>query len=166
MDASFLILCLFAVILIAIAYAMKGWRLPADGLWSGGRMFWGIAPRLLLGFALAGLLQVMIPVEYIARTLGEGSGVKGVIIAMAAGMLAPGGPYVNFPLVAVLYKNGAGIGPVASFLTAWGVVPLNRALVYEIPLLGTEFAVARYAASLIFPLIAGMISPIIFKLIK
>ena len=99
-------------------------------------MFWGIAPRLFIGFA------------------------------MAAGILAPGGPYVNFPLVAVLYKNGAGIGPVASFLTAWGVVPLNRALVYEIPLLGTEFTIARYAASLVFPFVAGMVTPLIVKFIK
>ena len=163
MDVSLLILCIFAGILIAIAYSMKGWRLPVSGLWAGGKMFWEIAPRLLLGFTLSGLIQVLVPVEYIARTLGEGSGLKGVIIAMVAGTLAPGGPYVNFPLVAVLYKGGAGVGPLATFLTAWGVIPLNRALVYEMPLLGTEFALARYAACLVFPLLAGMITPVIFK---
>ena len=166
MDVSLLILCMFAGILAAIAYSMKGWRLPVSGLWVGGKMFWEIAPRLLLGFTLSGLLQVLIPVEYIARTLGEGSGLKGVIIAMVAGALAPGGPYVNFPLVAVLYKGGAGIGPLATFLTSWGVIPLNRALVYEIPLLGAEFTLARYSASLVFPLILCIITPLIFKFLK
>ncbi len=166
MDVSFLILCIFAGILIAIAYGMEGWRLPVSGLLTGGKMLWETAPNLLLGFALAGLFQVLIPADYIARVIGEESGIKGLIIAMAAGILAPGGPYVNIPLVAVLYKSGAGIGQVAAFLTAWGLIPINRALVYEIPLMGTEFALARNAASLALPLIVGMITPFIFKFTK
>jgi len=166
MDISFFVLFIITVILIFIAYWIKGWNLPFSGLVQGGRMFWNVAPNLLIGFALAGIVQVLVPTEYIAKILGEGSGLKGILVATVAGALAPGGPYVNVPIVASLYKSGAGIGPLAAFLTAWGIIPLNRSLVYEIPLLGTQFALARYASSIIFPFVIGIITSFIFRLIK
>jgi len=166
MDVSFFVLCIITFIVISIAYWMKGWNLPLAGLVQGGRMFWNVAPNLLLGFALAGIVQVLVPTEYVAKILGEGSGLKGILVATVAGALAPGGPYVNVPIVASLYESGAGVGPIAAFLTAWGIIPINRSLVYEIPLLGTQFAFARYAASIIFPFIIGIITPFIFRLIK
>ena len=135
MDVSFFVLCSITVILILIAYWTKGWNLPISGLVQGGQMFWSVAPNLLLGFALAGIVQVLVPTEYIAKILGEGSGLKGILVATIAGVLAPGGPYVNVPIVASLYQSGAGVGPLAAFLTAWGIIPINRSLVYEIPLL-------------------------------
>jgi len=166
MDVSFLMLCILAVILIIIAYFMNGWDLPLSGLVQGGRMLWTVFPRLLLGFALAGMIQVMIPTEYIAKMIGEGSGVKGILIATAAGAITPGGPYVNFPIVAALYKSGASVGPLAAYLVAWGIIPINRTLVWEIPFLGTHFAFARYLSCIIFPLVIGIITPFIFKLLK
>jgi len=166
MDISFLILCGITIILIIVAYWKKGWHLPFSGLVQGGRMFWDIAPNLLLGFALAGIVQVLIPTEYVAKLLGEGSGFKGILIATVAGAIAPGGPYINVPLVASFYKSGASIGPLAAFLTAWAIIPINRTLVYEIPLLGTPFAFSRYAASLAFPFVIGMITSLIFRLVK
>jgi uncharacterized membrane protein YraQ (UPF0718 family) len=166
MDISFLTLCILAVILIIIAYFMKGWDLPLSGLVQGGRMLWTVFPRLLLGFALAGMIQVMIPTEYIAKMIGEGSGVKGILIATVAGAFTPGGPFVNFPIVAALYKSGASIGPLAAYLAAWGIIGINRTLVYEIPFMGAHFAFARYLGSIVFPLIIGIITPFIFRLFK
>ncbi len=166
MDASFLILCGITIILMIVAYWKKGWHLPFSGLVQGGRMLWDIAPNLLLGFALAGIVQVLIPREYVAKLLGEGSGFKGILIATVAGAIAPGGPYINVPLVASFYQSGASVGPLAAFLTAWAIIPINRTLVYEIPLLGTPFAFARYVASLAFPFVIGMITSLIFRLVK
>ncbi|NIO04130.1 MAG: hypothetical protein GTN74_05805 [Proteobacteria bacterium] len=166
MDISFLTLCILAVTLIIIAYLMKGWHLPLSGLVQGGRMLWTVFPRLLLGFALAGMIQVMIPTEYIAKMIGEGSGLKGILIAMIAGVATPGGPFVNFPIVAALYKSGASVGPLAAYLAAWGIIPINRTLVWEIPFLGTHFAFARYLSCIIFPLFIGIITPFMFKLLK
>ena len=68
--------------------------------------------------------------------------------------------------MASFYKSGASVGPLAAFLTAWAIIPINRTLVYEIPLLGTPFAFARYAASLAFPFVIGMITSLIFRLVK
>jgi hypothetical protein len=166
MDVSFWVLCIVTAILVFIGYRMKGWDLPLSGLVRGGGMLLDIGPNLLLGFALAGIVQVLIPNEYIAKMLGEGSGLKGILIATVAGALAPGGPYINIPLVASFYNSGASIGPLAAFLTAWGIIPINRTLVYEIPLLGTHFALARYASSILFPFVIGVITSFIFRLMK
>ena len=145
---------------------MKGWDLPLSGLVQGGRMLWTVFPLLLLGFALAGMIQVMIPTEYIAKMIGEGSGLRGIIIGMVAGAVTPGGPFMNFPIVSALYKSGASIGPLAAYLTAWGVIPINRTLVWEIPFLGTQFAFARYVGCIIFPLMIGVITPFIFRVFR
>lgn len=166
MDVALLTLCILAVILFIIAYLMKGWELPLAGLVEGGRMLRTVFPRLLLGFALAGMIQVMIPTEYIAKMIGEGSGVKGILIATVAGAATPGGPYVNFPIVAALYKSGASVGPLAAYLVAWGIIPINRTLVWEIPFLGSHFAFTRYLSCIIFPVVIGIITPFIFKLLK
>ncbi|MDP2643389.1 MAG: permease [Desulfobacterales bacterium] len=166
MDTSFWVLCALVGILIFIAYLKQGWQLPWSGLVQGGRMFWGMAPNFIVGFALAGVVQAMIPREYIVKMLGEGSGLKGIFIATAAGALAPGGPFINIPLVASFYKSGASVGPLAAFLTAWGIIPISRTIVYEIPLLGSKFALARYGASLIFPGLVGIIASFIFKIMK
>jgi len=166
MDVSFLILCILTFIMILVAYWMKGWNLPFSGLVRGGQMLLDLGPSLLMGFALAGVVQVLIPNEYIALMLGEGSGLKGILIATLAGALAPGGPYINMPLVASFYKSGASIGPLAAFLTAWGIIPIHRTIIYEIPLMGVPFALARYSASIIFPFVIGIIASSIFRLFK
>jgi len=167
MDTSFWILFILTLILIFISYFRKGsWDLPREGLVQAGRMFWDLAPNLLLGFALAGVVQVMVPKEYIGRMIGEGSSFKGILIATVAGALNPGGPYINIPLVASLYHSGASVGPLAAFLTSWGLIPISRTLVYEIPMLGTTFALARFIASVIFPCIIGVLTSFIFKLLK
>jgi uncharacterized membrane protein YraQ (UPF0718 family) len=166
MDVALLTLSILVVALYTIAYLMKGWDLPLSGLVEGGRMLRTVFPRLLLGFAFAGMIQVMIPTEYIARMIGEGSGIKGILIATLAGAVTPGGPHVHFPIVAALYKSGAGVGPLASYLVAWGLIPINRTLVWEIPFMGTHFAFVRYVGSIVFPLIIGIITPLIFRLFK
>jgi len=105
----------------------------------------------------------LVPNEAVARLLGEGSGLKGILIATFAGAVAPGGPYINIPLVASFYKSGAAVGPLAAFLTAWGLIPINRTIVYELPLLGSQFTFARYIASLAFPIIIGFVTPLLFR---
>ncbi|MFB0507512.1 MAG: permease [Thermodesulfobacteriota bacterium] len=166
MDVALLTLCILAVVLYTIAYLLKGWDLPLSGLVEGGRMLRIVFPRLLLGFALAGIIQVMIPTEYIAKIIGEGSGLKGILFATVAGAVTPGGPFMNFPIVAALYKSGASVGPLAAYLTAWAIIGINRTLVWEIPFMGAHFAFARYLSCIIFPLVIGIITPFIFKLLK
>lgn len=164
MEASDLVLVAFVVGLVAWALISGG---PAKVLESGQETVSFLSSswlRLLLGFAMAGLITVMVPSELIGRYLGEGSGVSGLLIATVAGILTPGGPYIQFPVVASLYRAGAAPGPLAAYLTAWGTIPLNRSLVWEVPFLGLPFTLARLAVSLAVPFLVGLAVPYVLRL--
>ena len=61
-------------------------------------------------------------------------------IATAAGTVTPGGPMTSFPLVTVLRDSGTGIGALVAYVTAWTTMGLQRVFMWEVPLMGAEFA--------------------------
>ena len=132
MNATLLIMLVIAVVLTFLAYK-KDPHLPLEGIKAGGKLFWDILPAMVLAFISAGMIGHVLPRETMIRWLGEESGFRGMIIATLAGAFTPGGPFVQFPIVAALLKSGAGIGPLMAYISAWSLLGLNRFLVYEIP---------------------------------
>jgi hypothetical protein len=57
--------------------------------------------------------------------------------------------------VVVLFKAGASVPALISFLTAWSVFAVHRILAYEIPLMGIRFVVIRLMACALLPPLAG-----------
>lgn len=161
MDKTTLLLGVITVILLIVAYS-RGRELPIEGLTLAGRTFWRNALLLFFGFAIAGLVQVLLPRDLIVRWLGEKSGLKGILIACVAGGLMPGSPYAVFPLVAALYKAGAGLGPVVGFVSAWALWSVSR-LPVEIALIGTKPALARYLITFVVPPLAGILTGVAIK---
>lgn len=156
MDTTTLILTAAAAILIAVAF----WRshdLPLAGLLAGGRTLWRNLPILLLGFVIAGLVQVLIPKDLILRWLGVQAGIKGILIGCAAGGLMPGAPYAVFPIVAGFYRAGAGLGAVVGFISAWSLWSVSR-LPMEMALIEPRAALVRYGITFIVPPIAGLVA--------
>jgi uncharacterized membrane protein YraQ (UPF0718 family) len=156
MDTTTLIMAAVAMILLVIAF-WQGRDLPLAGLKAAGRMLWRNLAILLLGFAIAGLVQVLIPKDLITRWLGTEAGIKGVLIGCVIGGLVPGAPYAVFPLVATLYKTGAGLGAVVGFVSAWSLWSVSR-LPVEMALIDPKAALARYAITFVVPPIAGMLA--------
>ena len=155
-----------ALVLVAIAAVIRGGpTMAADGLAKGAELALSVAPQVLIGFALAGLVTVVIPSSLISEWLGEGSGLQGIVIATVAGMLTPGGPYLQFPLVAGLAHAGAAWGPVAAYLTAWSLISVNRAIVWELPLLGAGFTGARWLVSILVPVVVGLLTPLAMRVL-
>lgn len=161
MNITVWIMLVLAVTLTIIAYT-KNEALPLEGLKAGGKMFLDILPALFAGFIAAGMMTVVLPRDLLAHWMGEESGLRGLIVASVAGSLTPGGPFVQFPLVAALLKSGAGVAPMMAYISAWGLMGINRFLVYEVPLLGWKLAVARMTASMIFPIIIGILTRFIW----
>ncbi|MFP4108061.1 MAG: permease [Desulfonatronovibrio sp.] len=158
--AFILILCLTATF---IAFK-KDPQLAHDGFVQGMRMLWKIMPILIVAFILAGMMEKIIPREFLAQILGWDSGFKGLILGTVAGAIMPGGPFVLFPMMAVLINAGAGIGPLVSFLSSWALIGLHRVVIYEAPIMGWKFALCRLGASLIFPVIIGYFSDWIWRI--
>ncbi len=161
MDFTTVLMLVLAIALSFMAYLKIG-HFPLEGLTAGGRLLWGILPKLLLAFIAAGMISIVLPRELLSRWLGDDSGLRGLMVATAAGALTPGGPFVQFPIVAALYQTGAGVAPLMAYITAWSLLGVNRFLAYEVPLLGWRLAVCRMAASLVFPAIIGAITRLIW----
>ncbi len=156
------------LLVTAILFVMA--KRGAAGVQEGARVSYGmlrsVAAQILIGMALAAMTQVVLPTEIISRWMGAGSGILGIVIGMAAGAIVPGGPYVVLPLAGSVMASGAGVGAMAAFITAWSVTPLTRTLMWELPFLGGRFTAARLLVTLPFPVIAGLLTPPIFDLLR
>jgi uncharacterized membrane protein YraQ (UPF0718 family) len=118
-----------------------------------------ITPRLGAALLIAAAIQVLLPREKVARWLGDQAGLKGMLIATGAGMVTPGGPMTSFPVVNALHEAGTGRRALVAYLTSWSTQGFQRILMWELPLLGLEFATFRFLVSLPLPIVAGLVSP-------
>lgn len=154
------------IVMIAIALALLGYAVHlgvhAEGLHSGLRTLLSILPLLLAAFAIAGFIEVLVPKEKVAALLGDQAGFRGILFGCAAGAITPGGPFVSFPLVATIYRSGAGIGTVVGFITAWSLWSITR-LPMEIGIVGPRVTLIRVLSTLIFPPLAGLIARALFS---
>src|SRR6266508_870110 len=153
-DLSTSILIALAVLATGIAH-WKDPGLPLLGARNGLSMVWFILPRLIPALILAGMLQVIIPQESIARYFGQQSGIGAILMASAAGVLTPGGPMVSVPLLVVLANSGMALGPLVAYMTSWSLFGMQRIIAWEAPLMGWRFVLVRIVPSLAFPVIAG-----------
>lgn len=150
-----------AIILAVISYTSGGMGNVLTGIKSAASVFYRVSPLLVAAFILAGLVQVLVPEEYIGKLLGNKSGLKGYFIAGVAGALIPGGPYVYFPLAASFIGSGAALGPMISFIVGKNLWSLSR-IPMEVALLGPQLTLIRFAATLLFPPLAGVIAQTLF----
>src|SRR5437764_12475894 len=98
LDPSTLVLAGLAVVFAVLAY-LKDPSLPAIGARNGLAMLGFILPRLIPALLLAGLFQVVVPQEIVSRYFGREAGFKGLVMAMGAGVITPGGPMVSDTLL-------------------------------------------------------------------
>lgn len=75
-DWASLVLLLVAAGLLAVAFN-RGFRTVAAAADASWELVVGVLPRLLLGFGIAGLLQVLIPAAAVVRWLGAEAGWRG-----------------------------------------------------------------------------------------
>ena len=163
MWRSWLVIGSLVVLCAVVAWRTGGPQRVGKALSSGTELFVSVLPNLILGFALAGFLHVLLPQELISGWMGRSSGVKGLLIGSAAGMLTPGGPFTHFPILASFLSKGAAVGPVCAYIAAWALIGLNRLLVWELPILGPQIAFVRFIASVGVPPLIGWFGGWLFR---
>ena len=161
MLISTAIMAVLAVSLLAIAY-LRGKGEHIEGLKRAKDMAIQVFPLLVLGFTVAGMVQVLVPRAAISHWVGKESGIRGIGMACLAGGVMPGGPYVNLPLAAAILKAGAGVGTTVAFLTAWSLWAVGR-IPLEVGIMGPRFTIIRVACTFFFPPIAGLIARALFE---
>lgn len=157
-DRTTQVFIVIAALAAVACYMLRGPDETLDALRNAFDLMIFIIPQLAAGLLLGGLVQVLLSRERISRALGARSRLRGLVIATGAGMITPEGPFTSFPLVFALWKAGADIGALVTYLTAWALIGINRILIWEVPFMGVEFALLRLAVCLPLPLVCGLIA--------
>ena len=89
-----------------------------------------ICPALLLIILLMGIMNYFVNPKTVSKYVGEGSGIKGWLLAIFTGLLSHGPIYAWYPILKDLREQGMKIGLITVFL-------YNRAI--KIPLLPLMF---------------------------
>jgi uncharacterized membrane protein YraQ (UPF0718 family) len=114
---------------------LKSLSISAQQLW---QMLLIIPPI----FILLGLMDVWVQRETMVKYMGEGSGLKGIILSIILGSAAAGPLYGAFPVAAVFMKKGVKFSNLLIFIGAWSTTKIPMFL-FEMASLGIRFAVTR-----------------------
>ena len=132
------LIVLIAMIILIIFNRQLGWKALSITGNSVKEMLLVIPPI----FILLGLLDVWIPRETMVKYMGEGSGLRGVLLAIFIGSAAAGPLYGAFPVAAVFMKKGVKFMNILIFIGAWSTTKIPMFL-FEMAALGSRFAIAR-----------------------
>lgn len=116
-----------------------------------GRNFWSFAKTMLglipCAFILVSLFDVWVKREAVERHFGEQSGWKGYVWAILLAGTVTAGMYVALPVAYALYKKGAHLGPLFTYIGAASIcrIPMTA---FEASILGVKFTVIRFLVSL------------------
>jgi len=165
MDISLIILAILVLAAIIATLKKGGWPLVVEGLRKSygtmASMWW----RVLLGVILGGFIQVLIPRSLVAEWIGPASGLTGILIGSATGMVITGGAFVVMPIIASIYTAGAAAGPIIALITAANLVRVQGLFVMEIPFFGARIALSRYLICIFIPPLVGLTGGALFRLI-
>ena len=90
---------------------------------SSGHVFLNIIVPLFLVFILMLVLNLFLKRAFIAKFIGKGVGIKGIILTAAAGIISIGPIYAWYPLLKELREKGVGNTLIAIFLSNRAVKP-------------------------------------------
>ena len=164
MDASSYLL--LALTLAGVVFALK--KEPAlvvEAARATGRLVRTVWIELALGFALAGLVDVLVPAPLLVQWLGSERTGRGILVGWGVGLVLPGGPYVLFPIMANLFAKGVAAGPLIALISAKTLVSPVRMLTYEAPLLGWPLTLARFVPGVLVPPLLGLVGQWLFELL-
>ena len=120
-----------------------------------------MAPYLLFGFAVAGLLYVLISKDFVHRWLGK-PGLASVIKASILGVPMPLCSCSVIPVAASLRKSGATRGATASFLSSTPQTGIDSILA-TYALLGGFFSVVRLFVAFVCGVFTGYLIELFSK---
>ncbi|MCC2097160.1 MAG: permease [Hyphomicrobiales bacterium] len=158
LDTSTLVLTAIMIAAGAAVYVFKGPQVFADTVVHEILLLFAFTPKMMLAFFVAALVSALVSRQVIARWLGDKAGFRGVALASGIGAVTPGGPMISFPLVTALQDAGSSRPSMIAYLTSWTTLGFQRIMIWELPLLGIDYALIRLVASLPLPFLAALIS--------
>ena len=155
---SFFLVTIFAISTLYIVNKEIGLKAATITLSSFKEMIMVIPPIFILG-----LLDIWVSKEIMVKYMGEGSGIKGVLIAILIGSAAAGPLYGAFPVAAVFMKKNVSFKNVVIFMGAWSTTKIPMFL-FEVSSLGLKFALTRLIVDIFgIIIIAHVLSNLVSK---
>ena len=141
-----------AVILVAYAiFLMVSFLIEFEPGQQIGLNFSGFALTMLsivpFAFIIIGLFEVWVKRETVEKHLGVESGIRGYLWAILLSSTTVGGIYVAFPVSYSLYRKGARLSVIFTYLSSAAITRIPMA-VFEASLLGVKFTIIRFLVSL------------------
>ena len=155
---SFWLFAAFAIGMGLTCYVVLGPE-NFDGAMSGSLDLAGSTlPRVAAAQILAGFVWAMLPRDRLSRLADASHGLRGLVIATAAGFITPGGPASAFSFLAIAAGAGADRGTLITYITSWALLAVQRIIVWDLPFMGAEFSATRFLVCLPLPVLAGMLA--------
>ena len=123
------------------------------GIWD---MFLEMSPYLLLGFAFAGILHVLVPKEVITKQIGKKS-IWSILKATLLGVPLPLCSCGVIPTGVSFYKNGASKGATNAFLISTPQTGVDSILITS-SLMNWPWAIMRPIIALITGVFGGLLT--------
>ncbi len=122
-----------------------------------GKILLQVIPVLIFVIVLMAVLDYFLKPQKIKKYLGEESGIKGWIIAIAFGIISHGSVYAWFPLLKELKDQGMREGLVAAFI-------YNRAIkIPFIPLMIYYFGFKFFVVVTLYMIVASVIEGLLIE---
>jgi uncharacterized membrane protein YraQ (UPF0718 family) len=157
-DWAFMLVAGLSLSAAIYIFRRDGWGVFREIFLEDLVLFATILPKVAAGCLIGALVRLLVPRELIVRWVGEGSGLKGLLIASAVGAVFPGGPFTIFPLAGAFLLIGADRGAAVAFVTGWLLLGVNRAIIWEMPFFGADVVALRMTVSLAIPVLAGLLA--------
>lgn len=116
---------------------------------------WDLLKVLPAVFVLIGLFEVWVNQEVIERHLGKDSGAWGYLWGVLLAGTTIGGAQMSFPLAYALYRKGARLGVVFTYVGASAIcrIPMTT---FEMSFMGVKFTLIRLLTSLPLLILSSM----------
>ncbi|RLB20449.1 MAG: hypothetical protein DRG76_11000 [Deltaproteobacteria bacterium] len=106
-------------------------------------------------FILIGLFEVWVKKQTVERHFGKRAGLRGHIGGILLASTTVGGLYVAFPVAYSLYRKGADLGVIFTYIGASAIcrVPMT---IFEASFVGLKFSVIRLSVSIPLVIFSSM----------
>lgn len=152
----------FCIVGAYYCFHLKGTNGLLSALAFQREMFIGLLPRIIMALGIASLLWVLLDPEKLKNAIQKRKGWVKLVYATILGAVTPGGPSSSFSILNMFLNSGLGYLIGVTYITAWSMLGVQRILIWDIPLLGTEQASLRFISGFWLPAFAGIFAAWIF----
>ena len=137
----------------------------SPGISIGGNFFDFVKSMLAIlpiAFILIGLFEVWVERKTVEKYFGDASGFRGYLWAIILSSTTVGGAYVAFPVAHSLYKKGAKLSIVLTYVgsSALTRIPMT---IFEATFLGLKFSIIRLLVSIPLVIFSSILVGRFFK---